>query len=174
MSDVILGSPPPPLREPWRSCPGTPSPHSERKAPGLRLSSSLTVTSHPLQDSLFSLLEGPHLPLPPLPTAKSLGSLLKLSDTLQESPGHGKVAACSNWLRFNKTHLPSSMLALRPLGRDHRGSCPLQPLRRDSRRALESSPGVGLSWLWRTITSALLATWEPGHAGARVQSPSRL
>lgn len=30
----------------------------------------------------------------------------------------------SNQLRFNKTHLPSSMLALRPLGRDHRGSCP--------------------------------------------------
>ena len=135
--DVISGLPLPPalLREPWRSCPG----------PLL-----LTQKVRPLDYVLVALSPSPSPPspflvvppggaplgssLPPLPTAKSLCSLRKLNDTpcrsptrspsLPPTPAMGKWRDNSNQLRFNKTHFPSSMLALRPLGRDHHGSCP--------------------------------------------------
>lgn len=74
--------------------PGTLSPHSERKAPGLRLSSSLTVTLPTLSIPVLPPGGAPlGSSLPPLRTAKSLGSLLKLSDTPCRSP-----LAMGKWL----------------------------------------------------------------------------
>lgn len=82
----------------------------------------------------------------------------------------------SNWLRFNKTHLPSSMLALRPLGRDHRGSCP-------SAAPQERQEGTWSShflsfWPFLAVENHNLS--PAGHLGTRPRwgpcskSPSRL
>lgn len=59
----------------------------------------------------------------------------------------------SHQLRFNKTHFPSSTLALRPLGRDHRGSRPPAAPRKGpvccgftarSKRQVQAMDGQGL------------------------------
>ena len=82
----------------------------------------------------------------------------------------------SNWLRFNKTHLPSSMLALRPLGRDHRGSCP-SAAPQDRQVGTRSSHFLSF-WPFLAVENHNLS--PAGHLGTRPRwgpcskSPSRL
>ena len=144
-----------------RVLPGTPSPHSGRKALDYVL---VALSPSPSPPSPFLVLPPggapPDSPLPPLPTSKSLCSLLELSDHpagVPPPPAHPqpRESGCdkSHQLRFNKTHFPRSVLALGPLGREHRGSRPSAAPRKGpvccgvtarSKRQVQAMDGQGL------------------------------